>query len=165
MKRKRCPNTRAASRKRKKGATAPAAATLPSPEHPVLQRLYPQVLTLRHHLLSRLHKSAKNRRRRIAQIGLSSPAHEDEATRDIDAQVGLLLDSTLVGSFPDAASRSVDQEAKERQRDTEAFTQQRFQGTSSGTFKPGYFMQSEVGRVMHTTVPWYCTCGIPQCGG
>ncbi|KAH7401802.1 hypothetical protein DE146DRAFT_631094 [Phaeosphaeria sp. MPI-PUGE-AT-0046c] len=143
MKRKRTSNTGAVARKKPKGPPTPAAATPSSPGHPVLQRLYPQVLTLRHHLLSRLHKAAKNRRRRIAQLGLSPPTHQDESTRDIDAQVGLLLDATLVGCFPDAESKSVDQEARERQRDTDTFTQQRSQGTFGATFKPGYFMQSE----------------------
>lgn len=154
MKRKPSAYASADPREKPKGHATPAAATLTSPEHPVLQRLYPQVLTLRHYLLSRLHKSAKNRRRRIAQLGLSSPARDDDTTHEIDAQVGLLLDAILVGCFPGAESKSVDQEANERQRDTEKFTQQRSQSTCGGTFKPGYFMQSEVGHVTpHLTVP------------
>jgi telomerase reverse transcriptase len=155
---KRKPTSHASGGPRKKAKRAdPASATPSGPDHPVLRRLYPQVLTLRHHLLSRLPKSSKGRRRRIAQLGLTAQSRDDASTRDVDIELGQLLDSVLIGCFPDAELKHVEREAKERDRDIESFTQQRSQSISGGTFQPGYFLQSEVGRVTHITVSQPCT--------
>ncbi|KAH7391761.1 hypothetical protein BKA66DRAFT_26045 [Pyrenochaeta sp. MPI-SDFR-AT-0127] len=120
-----------------------AHATTPGADHPVLQRLYPQVLTLRHYLLSQLPTSAKSRRRRIAQLGLSTAAENGASTHHLDAELGQLLDSALIGSFPGSSTESEEQAARERTRDIDVFTQQRPQGNTGATFKPGYFLQSE----------------------
>ncbi|KAH4908622.1 hypothetical protein HBI80_055510 [Parastagonospora nodorum] len=144
---KRKPATHASGGPRKKARRdKPASASPPGPDHPVLRRLYPQVLTLRHHILSRLPKSSKGRRRRIAQLGLATSAHDDAPTRDLDVQLGQLLDLALIGCVPDAEPGNIQHEAKERDRDREleSFTQQRSQSNSGGTFKSGYFLQSEV---------------------
>jgi telomerase reverse transcriptase len=157
MKRKRASCASGGSRKKARRAD-PAAAAPSGPDHPVLRRLYPQVHTLRQHLLSRLPKSSKGRRRRISQLGLTTPAQDDSAsTHDIDVQVGQLLDSALVGCFPDAQPKNIEYEAKERDREFEHFTQQRSQSVSGGTFKSGYFRQSEVGQVMHNAGLQPCT--------
>jgi hypothetical protein len=151
MKRKCATHASGGSREKVRRAD-PAGAAPSRPDHPVLRRLYPQVHTLRQHLLSRLPKSSKGRRRRIAQLGLTTPAQDENATtHDIDVQVGQLLDSTLVGCFPDAQPKNIEDEAKERDREFEHFTQQRSQSVSGGTFKSGYIRQSEVGQVMHIT--------------
>ncbi|KAL5121967.1 Telomerase reverse transcriptase [Pleosporales sp. CAS-2024a] len=122
---------------------APAAPPGPGPDHPVLRRLYPQVLTLRHYLLSRLPTSSKGRRRRIAHVGSAPRAQDDDAcTRDLDLQLGTLLDSALVACFPNPEPKHTEHDARERER--ESFTQQRSQTVSGGTFKPGYFLQSEI---------------------
>jgi hypothetical protein len=97
--------------------------------------------------LLQIPKSSKNRQRRIAQLGLSTPSQEAASTRDVDTRVAQLLDSTLIGCASDTTPKVQEQEARERSRDIEHFTQQRSQNTSGGTFKPGYFLQSEVGRV------------------
>jgi hypothetical protein len=146
MKRQLNSHTGAGPRKKAKRAAKPSAASTPiGPDHPVLQRLYPKVLTLRNYLLSRLPKSSKNRRRRLSQLGLGTPAQDDTSTRDVDIRLGQLLDSTLIGCFSPVAPRDFAQELKERDRDIENFTQQRSQNTSAGTFQPDYFLQSEVG--------------------
>lgn len=124
-------------------------ATTSGPDHPVLQRLYPQVVTLRQYLLSQLPKSSKNRRRNIAQIRVTAPAEIDASTNDADTGLAQLLDSVLVG-LPSAIGYNTSPQAdavKERDREIECFTQQRSQNTSGGTFKPGYFMQYEVSTV------------------
>jgi telomerase reverse transcriptase len=155
---KRKPATHASGGPRKKARrNEPALASPPDPDHPVLRRLYPQVLTLRHHILSRLPKSSKGRQRCIAQLGLTTSAHDDASTRDLDVQLGQLLDSALIGCVPDAEPRNIQHEAKERDRELESFTQQRSQSNSGGTFKSGYFLQSEVGQVAHGTVLQPCT--------
>jgi len=162
---KRKPATHASRGPRKKARRAePASASPPGPDHPVLRRLYPQVLTLRHHILSRLPKSSKGRRRRIAQLGLatSQAAQEDACTRHLDVQLGQLLDSALIGCVPDAEPRNIQHEAKERDRELESFTQQRSQSNSGGTFKSGYSQQSEVGPVAHGTVSQPCTWRYSQ---
>jgi telomerase reverse transcriptase len=122
-------------------------ATPSGPDHPVLRRLYPQVVTLRHYLLSRLPKSSKNRRRRISQL-VEPARNPGSACDDDDLGIAQLLDSTLVGiSFDAKRSSTQEQVARERKREIEHFTQQRSQSISGGTSKSGYLLQCEVGRV------------------
>jgi hypothetical protein len=160
---KRKPNTHmgTAPSKKTKRAAESAASTAPGPDHPVLRRLYPQVLTLRHYLLSQLPKSSKNRRRRLSQLG-ATPVQHDASAHDVDIQLGQLLDSALIGCFPATEPKNAAQEVKERDRDIENFTQQRSQNTSGGTFKPGYFLQSEVGRVTRIKGSAPCTWQCSQ---
>jgi telomerase reverse transcriptase len=143
MKRKRSSNANGTPRKKAKRAAKETAP--PGLDHPVLRHHYSQVLTLRQYLLAQLPLSSKNRRRRISQLGQTPPAQDDASTRDADIQLGQLLDSTLIGCLQNAVPEDVDQELKDRKREIESFTQQRSQSISGGTFKPGYFMQSEVG--------------------
>jgi hypothetical protein len=145
MKRKRSTHTGTGPSMKAKRSAEHTASTPPGPDHPVLRRLYPQVLTLRHYVLSQLPKSSKNRRRRLSQLGLVAPVQDDASAHDVDIQLGQLLDSALIGCFPAAEPKNAAQEVKERDRDIENFTQQRPQNTSGGTFKSGYLLQSEVG--------------------
>jgi hypothetical protein len=122
---KRKPNTHmgTAPSKKTKRAAESAASTAPGTDHPVLRRLYPQVLTLRHYLLSQLPKASKNRRRRLSQLG-ATPVQHDASAHDVDIQLGQLLDSALIGCFPATEPKNAAQEVKERNRDIENFTQQ-----------------------------------------
>ncbi|KAH9878518.1 hypothetical protein IAQ61_001790 [Plenodomus lingam] len=119
------------------------SAPPPGVDHPVLRRLYPRVLTLRHYLLLQIPNSSKGRRRRIAQIGCSTSALDAKSKHPIDEELGQLLDAALVCTVNGPSPESLGNVAKERNQDIETFTQQRSQGTSGGTFKPGYLLQSE----------------------
>lgn len=132
-----------------RGQSAPA--THARPDHPVLRRLYPHVLSLRHYLLSRLPNSSRARRRRLSQLGLSISPEHASSTPEIDADLACLLDSTLVGHFQLPGPLDSDQAAQDLKRDIEAFTQQRSQGTSIGSLQPGNVLQSEVcGGAVHS---------------
>lgn len=144
MKRKQHVGTAEQSRKKARRATDQSTnATTTGVDHPVLRRLYAQVHTLRHYLLSQIPKSSKGRRRRIDQIGnrLSS---QNATTPDLDAELGKLLDSTLVATTTRSNDDHPEQRSKRLEQEVESFTQQRSSDTASGTFKPGYFLQTEV---------------------
>ncbi|KAF2710295.1 hypothetical protein K504DRAFT_481429, partial [Pleomassaria siparia CBS 279.74] len=137
-------------------------ATTPHVQHPVLQRLYPHVVSLRHYLLSRLPIASKNRRRKLSQLGkpdATAPATSNLLTSltrgvgvdvdidtnidiniDIDIELGRLLDSTLVGLSTTSPTASPD---KSKHGDIVNFSQQLLKSSTGGTFKPGYFQQSE----------------------
>jgi hypothetical protein len=122
------------------------AATHASIEHPVLSRLYPEVLSLRHYLLSRLPASSrsKSRRRNLSQLGIHA-GHQDTAPRGIDLELAELLDTTLVGVVPNSRAGKPELAVRERNGDLESFTQEvAVSNGSAGTFKPGYFLQAEV---------------------
>ncbi|KAF2794045.1 hypothetical protein K505DRAFT_361455 [Melanomma pulvis-pyrius CBS 109.77] len=144
MKRKRSAHVRDRPPKKARDALDQSAlATTPGVEHPVLRRLYPDVFSLRHYLLSRLSVASKNRHRKISQLGKLDPSHHAAATRGVDMELGELLDSTLVGVPPTAAHASREEAAKARDGDIVGFSQQLLNSTTGGTFKPGYFQQSE----------------------
>lgn len=153
MKRKRISHTVGVpAKKARRAVDAPsqsASATPAATNHPVLQRLYPHVSTLRHYLLSRLHTSSKNRRRRISQLGTSTSPQDASSAHPLDADVAALLDSTLVGVTSTASTVSDEQATKDRDLDVGVFTQRRNQATSGGTFNPGYFLQAEVCILHH----------------
>jgi hypothetical protein len=136
MKRKR--NTHDNGRPPKSARDEPAIATNPGVDHPVLHRLYPQILSLRHYLLSRLPVASKTRRRKISQLGLSDTTE----LHRVDFELGQLLDSTLVGLSPKAVATDRDEA---RDVDIVNFSQQLLNSTTGATFKPGYFQQGEVG--------------------
>jgi hypothetical protein len=143
MKRKRSLHGGDRSPKRPKAASSQSACATPQEvDHPVLRRLYPEVLSLRHYVLSRLPTSSKNRRRRILQLGQSNPSS------DVDCELGQLLDSTLVGVTPKAATASRDEVIRTREREIQSFSQQLSDCATGGTYIPGYFLQSEVGILL-----------------
>jgi hypothetical protein len=146
MKRKRAAHVGDRHRKRSRPASDQSAiATTPGVDHPVLRRLYPEVVTLRHYLLSRLPGTSKNRRRKISQLGLPNPNGSPAATRGPDVELGQLLDSTLVGVPVKGDTEVPDDSADARDRDIELFSQQLPDCATGSTFKPGYFLQPEVG--------------------
>jgi telomerase reverse transcriptase len=147
MKRKRSSHGGGGTRKKARHAVDQSVNATPSATHPVLQRLYPQVFTLRHYLLSRLPSSSTTRRRRISQLGHTNATQDTKPTPDLDSDVAQLLDSVLVGTLVDPGADKPAHVDEQRDQDIEAFTQQKSQCTPGGTFKPGYFMQTEVGCV------------------
>lgn len=85
-------------------------------KHPLLSFYYPQVLTLRHYILSRLPLSSKTRRRRVASVGTHHQTSADVAASkdqsntqklEDDHALAKLLDATLVGR-PDGQSPARD---------------------------------------------------------
>ncbi|CAI6341564.1 unnamed protein product [Periconia digitata] len=156
MKRKGSANVGSRPSKRpRQAANQSPTATTSCIQHPVLARLYPKVVSLRHYLLSQLPTSSKNRRRKIAHLGVQQvPDNGDDkndnsvdiSTSAIDTEVAKLLDSILVG----VASKHVTDAtivtdiAKEHDQDLQTFSQQLSSGSTGGTFKPGYFLQAEI---------------------
>lgn len=129
MKRKRSASD-AAGRPRDTTATPPAT-------HPVLQRFYPQVLTLRRFLLSKLARASTRKRRRIAQLGLGrEPTAAPGAVAADDLRI--LLDNTWVG----AAHHTAPAELVDLEKDLEIFSQQLPSSSSPGDVCPE--LQSEV---------------------
>ncbi|KAF2259198.1 hypothetical protein CC78DRAFT_525270, partial [Lojkania enalia] len=152
MKRKRSAHAGGRPPKRTRDADQSAIATPTPVDHPVLQRLYPEILSLRHYLLARLPSSSKNRRRKISQFGVSSsPGQDATATCSshvdsdgVDVELGRLLDSTLVGVSPKATTTRADDPAKEaREKDIQTFSQQLSDHSTGCTFQPGGFLQGE----------------------
>lgn len=146
MKRKR--TSRAGGPRKKAHLAGQSANATPAAaiEQPVLQRFYPRLLTLRHYLLSALPKSSRNRRRKLAQLGLPiAPNQAAASTCSPDVELGQLLDLTVIGEHKTAKVEDEEQLAKERSRDIESFTQQLSPAITGASFRPGSFMQSEVG--------------------
>jgi len=148
MKRKRSVHVGGRAPKRARDAVDQSpSATTPAVEHPVLSRLYPHVASLRHYLLSRL-PSSKNRRRKLALLGLQHSSQHAPAPLDIDNELAKLLDSVVVGGLPNAADAGArNAAAQERDRDLESFSQQLPAGTTASTFTPGYILQPEVSHL------------------
>ncbi|KAF2003575.1 hypothetical protein P154DRAFT_96154 [Amniculicola lignicola CBS 123094] len=143
MKRKRAAHVAGQPPKKPKTSSDQSAiATSSGIEHPVLRRLYPQVLSLRHYLLSRLPGSSKNRRRKILQLGTTA-GHDSPASPAVDFELGQLLDATVVGVPATTVAAYADEAVKAREADFEHFSQQLPEGSGS-TFKPGYFLQREI---------------------
>jgi hypothetical protein len=144
MKRKRKADVGIRQAKKPKHASAGqcANATPEGVEHPVLCRLYPQLLTLRQYLLSQLPTSSKKRRRRISQFGLTKHVCDSELTRRDDAELRHLLDSTLIGLSPKTYKPNGHEDY--RARDIESFSQQLPESTVGSNFNPVHFLQPEV---------------------
>ncbi|KAL6709686.1 Telomerase reverse transcriptase [Coniothyrium glycines] len=132
-----------APKKRSRAVDQSATATPPGTAHPVLRRLYAQVHTLRHYLLSQFPRSSKNRRRRVDQLGKPSATY---SATDADIELGKLLDTVLIatGTRTSHDESLQQQKSKEREQEVVSFTQQRSPDSAGGTFKPGYFLQSEI---------------------
>lgn len=146
MKRKCTASHAGGPRKKAQLVDQSANATPPSIEQPVLQRFYPQLLTLRHYLLSVLPKSSKNRRRKLAQLGRPIAAKDAPSACALDIELGHLLDSTVIGKHEIGKIENEEELTRERVKDIEIFTQQLSPALTESTFKPGYFLQSGVGH-------------------
>lgn len=147
MKRK-CTSHAGGIRKKAHVLNQSATATPAAIEQPVLQRFYPRLLTLRHYLLSVLPKSSRNRRRKLAQLGRPIATKKATATSESDVGLAQLLDSTVIGEHKAANVDDEEQLTRERNKDISTFTQQLSPTGTGGTYKPGYFLQSEVSCAM-----------------
>lgn len=69
--------------------------------HALLSRLYPNLFTLREYVLAKLPPSSRLRRKKIASIGRQDarPGNSSHPSPDVEAALGHLLDTTLVGSY------------------------------------------------------------------
>lgn len=146
MKRK-CTSHAGGSRKKAHVIDQSASATPPAIDQPVLQRFYPRLHTLRHYLLLQLPKSSKNRRRKLAHLGCQIANQLAAPASDSDYELGQLLDSTVIGEHKTAKPENLEQLKRECNQDIETFTQQLSPAITGGTFKPGYFLQAEVGHL------------------
>ncbi|PIA90296.1 Telomerase reverse transcriptase [Cercospora beticola] len=100
------------------------------PSHALLEQYYPQVVTLRQYLASRL---PKKRRRKLQHYGRDATAKDDSPLLD-------LLDTTLVGSFKHVQvddSSFVDD-------DISLFTQQISENGTAPSLTPGKLKQPEI---------------------
>lgn len=105
----------------------------PSTNHPTLSFYYPQVLSLRHFLISKLPKAARSRRRKIAHLGrrlpTSSSPNDRPPASDLsfnvrstaDAASSHLLDSVLVCA---AVNTLPEPSQSTRAREFDLFSQQ-----------------------------------------
>ncbi|KAI1382064.1 hypothetical protein F4677DRAFT_13815 [Hypoxylon crocopeplum] len=83
----------------KKGRKGPKSNEQLAPlqaQHAVLNRFYPQVLTLRNYVLSRLPSTSKVRRKKVTAVGRVAKA-PGLPISDVERSLGALLDSTLIG--------------------------------------------------------------------
>lgn len=86
-----------------------------STSHPVLSAHYPQVLTLRNYILSKIPETSKIRRRKISAIRALS----NNQSQDFNCEIAQLLDTTLIGILKDAGPEVT----VRRQKDLIAYTQ------------------------------------------
>jgi len=113
----------------------------PTDAHPttsLLRLYYPHVLTLRQYLVTKLPKSSKKRRRKLAQYGLRRDGGVG------DPNTARLLDSTIVGTFDDVDVQPVDLQTIDRE--IIIFTQQLSESTILTHDTQDSLKQSEVGR-------------------
>lgn len=72
----------------------PPPSPPPASRHPLLLQYYPHVLTLREYALSKLPKTSRIRRRKIAVLGLDAAG---KVLTDVERSLGRFLDAVLVG--------------------------------------------------------------------
>lgn len=94
-------------------------------KYALLALYYPEVLTLREYLLSKLPETSKVRRRRILWVGRENQQHKEDGSED--TELGLALDQTLVGVFEVKEKEKAD---AERQQLWTSFSQHRSQDDS-----------------------------------
>jgi telomerase reverse transcriptase len=104
----------------------------------LLAQFYPQVISLREFLISKLPPSSKIRRKKILSVG-------KKADSEIDQKLSKLLDQTLVGV---SKHKGVSQEERWQQWTT--FSQKADDSVSfANQSGVGIFSQSEVGSSIH----------------
>lgn len=141
MKRKRKSHSDQREAKRRKNATERKEP----PTWPLLHQYYPQVVTLRQHLASRV---CGRRRKKVLQYG-SNVSNATEL--QTDSSLTALLDSVVVGSFKQLETNNIDLFDK----DLTVFTQQ-LSNSTAATISPtqGALNQSEVGFIWMFQVPY-----------
>lgn len=111
--------------------------------HPTLSLYYPQINTLRDHILNKLPTTSKTRRRKIAALGLCDDDRngcpELDGSYGVDGGLAKLLDRALICKRPDGLSIALEA----RQQDFLAFSQ-RNEGVDESSLLEGSTPQSEV---------------------
>lgn len=130
MKRKRKSNSDDREAKRRKNETE----LKDPPTWPLLRQYYPQVLTLRQHLASKL---SNKRRRKVLQYGHNA---RDVPDSDADTAVATLLDNTVVGCH----KGPIPSKDEPFDRDLTVFTQQLSNSTAARSSTQLALNQSEV---------------------
>ncbi|OTB06698.1 hypothetical protein M426DRAFT_106412 [Hypoxylon sp. CI-4A] len=85
----------------KKGKTHHENNHQPTPHHAVLNQFYPQVLTLRNYILSKLPATSRLRRKKVTAVGITTKT-PDLSLSDVEKSLGALLDNTLIGTQVDS---------------------------------------------------------------
>lgn len=128
----------------KRCKTGEDAAASVGVTHPTLSLYYPQTLTLRDYVLSKLPATSKTRKRKISALGKrvrnGKPHTSDETQDDAGADLVKLLDRTLV-CRRHGQSTAV---ANTRGQDFRVFSQ-RNEGVDESSLLEGGTPQSEVG--------------------
>lgn len=108
------------------------------PAWALLRQYYPEVLTLRRHLASKLTSTSKNRRKRLLQYGL-----DNGSGSEFDADLSRLLDGIAVGTFDHAHQNDGNADLD---KDISVFTQQVSESLASIGPTQGALKQNEVGK-------------------
>jgi telomerase reverse transcriptase len=106
------------------------------PTWPLLRQYYPQLMTLRQYLASRL---STKRRKKVLQYGLDAAKATE---KNSDPLVAALLDNIVVGRFMHVETSNIDPFDK----DLTVFTQQLSNSTAATNPTQLALNQSEVGR-------------------
>lgn len=133
MKRKRKDSRDLGAVKRQKTADV----TNDPPTWPLLRQYYPQVLTLRQYLASKL---SKQRRKKVLHYG---PIAGSTSNADTSLPLAHLLDSIAVGAF----NHTEDSDIECIDNDITVFTQQLSESSVTTTPTQGALQQFEVGPV------------------
>ncbi|PNH76610.1 hypothetical protein VD0001_g907 [Verticillium dahliae] len=118
-------------------------ATANPVKHALLRQYYPEIVSLRHYLISKLPSASRLRRKKIASIGSEEPRSSADFRGDLERQLCHLLDTTVVGlqhSQLPAADDNVRREewTKFSQRGDESYV------TLSGGLSDALFSQAEI---------------------
>lgn len=128
--------------------------------HPTLSLYYPQILTLRNYVLSRLPASSKSRRRKVASIETQVSARStvvdcvrpsQGSDYDDETNLAKLLDRTLVCLTPHGSRLAW----KTREKDFQAFSQ-KHDGADESSLLEGNTPQSEVNYHTPTLSKTFC---------
>ena len=134
MKRKRKSHSDQRAAKRHKTEDGPKEG----PTWPLLRQYYPEVLTLRNYLASKLCNVSRNSRKKILRYGIKE---FEDSNAPFDPAVTQLLDTTVVGSFKRVDVPELDETIE---KDILVFTQQVSESSASISPTLGAFKQSEV---------------------
>jgi telomerase reverse transcriptase len=115
------------------------------PSQPLLRNYYPEVVTLRQYLVSKLVKPSKRTRRRILQNGRDGSEADERVTR--------LLDTTVIGAFESVHIPS--EEAQSIENEIKLFSQQIASDRSSVSLTPNEFKQAQVRTIATDFYTWF----------
>ena len=113
----------------------------PAVKQAVLSQYYPQVVSLREYLISKLPASSKIRRKKILSVGRRPQSQSGDA--ESDRKLSEFLDQTLIGVPKDI---DVSQDERWRQRTTFSQTADDSVSTLANPSGTGVFSQTEVSR-------------------